>query len=135
MSSAIGNYYTSKNGSTNKYQYIIDQNDLIKAFNDSRNKLNYALLKESARQRFLIANSEGLKKKFFDAIIEDIKKSTDQLEQQVANDIAGYVIAAVNGGSYSAKGSAFGNFLGRSIGNAIIDLANQIWKEEDKFNY
>jgi len=24
MSSAIGNYYTSKNGSTNKYQYIID---------------------------------------------------------------------------------------------------------------
>ena len=60
MSSAIGRYYSSSNPAANKYEYIINQNDLIRAFNDSRNYLNYALLKESKRQRFLIANSRGL---------------------------------------------------------------------------
>lgn len=58
--SALGNYYISQNASNNRYEYIINQNDLIRAFNDSRNNLNYALLKESKRQRFLIANSRGL---------------------------------------------------------------------------
>jgi len=50
VTSALGRYY-------GKYEYILTDDQLIRAFNDSRNNLNYALLKESARQRFLIANS------------------------------------------------------------------------------
>ena len=50
VSSALGRYY-------GKYEYILTDDQLIRAFNDSRNNLNYALLKESSRQRFLISNS------------------------------------------------------------------------------
>ena len=43
--SAIGNYYKKQNGYHSKYEYVFDQDDLTRAFNDSRNRLRYALLK------------------------------------------------------------------------------------------
>ena len=101
--SAIGNYYQAKNSTNNRYEYIINQNDLIRAFNDSRNNLNYALLKESDRQRFLIANSRGLQQKFFRMINEDISKANNNLEKSVATDLYGYLMAAINGGTYTPK--------------------------------
>lgn len=60
MTKEIGSFSHSRTASGSKYEYIISQNQLVKAFNDSRNALNYPLLKESKRQRFLIANSKGL---------------------------------------------------------------------------
>lgn len=60
MTKEIGSFSHSRTANGSKYEYIISQDQLAKAFNDSRNALNYPLLKESKRQRFLIANSKGL---------------------------------------------------------------------------
>lgn len=125
---AIGRYYSQKNGSSSKYYYIADQDQLIKAFNDSRNYLNYALLKQSDRQRFLVANSQGLQERFFKMINEDISKAASNLQKSVAQDLYGYLMAAIQGGSYSSsKNSAFGVAIGRMLGNAFTDMLSDIW--------
>ena len=128
--SALGNYYSSQNSTNNRYEYIINQNDLIRAFNDSRNNLNYALLKESKRQRFLIANSRGLQEKFFRMINKDISKANNYLEKTVAADLYGYLMAAIHGGSYTPKSSGMdlGQILGRALGNTIVSLTETLWK-------
>lgn len=130
MQSAIGRYYSSSNSMNNKYEYIINQNDLIKAFNDSRNNLNYALLKESKRQRFLIANSRGLQEKFFKMINEDITRANQNLEKTVAADLYGYLMAAIHGGSYTPKNSGMdlGQIIGRALGKLLTSFAESLWK-------
>ena len=133
MSNYIGHFSKSGNQTHSRYQYIIDQNDLIKAFNDSRNYLNYGLLKESDRQRFLIANSQGLKEQFFKTINEDLTKATESLQNEVATDLASAVLAAVHGTSYKGSriGDAFSIHLGRAFGRALTKIAHAIWSNED----
>lgn len=127
VTSALGRYY-------GKYEYILTDDQLIRAFNDSRNNLNYALLKESNRQRFLIANSQGLKTKFFDSIKKDFANSTADIEKAIATDIYNYTMALFHGGAYnpSTANMNIGDVLGRAIGNTIVATAEAIWKNEDR---
>ena len=135
--SAIGDYYKRQNGYHSTYEYVLDQDDLTRAFMDSRNKLKYALLKQSDRQRFLIANSQGLKERFFKMINEDISKATANLQKAVASDLYSYLMTMINGGSLSSSShsNALGSAIGRALGNAVVDLAGEIWdriKENDR---
>ena len=132
MSDLIGNYINAKNHNSGRYEYIINQDQLIKAFNDSRNNLNYALLKESKRQRFLIANSQGLKEKFFDVVNKDLQKAADKIEQSITIDICNNITQLFNGGSMNPSSNInLGSALGRAIGSGIVAIADEILKLEE----
>ena len=133
MNDRIGTHSYQRGSGFGRYEYIINQDQLIKAFNDSRNNLNYALLKESNRQRFLIANSQGLKEKFIDVINRDLKHATDDIEKSIATDIYNYTMQLFNNGTMNGSSSLnLGSALGRAIGNGIVAIAEEIWKNEDR---
>ena len=130
MNNQIGSLTYAPRNNGGRYEYIISQDELIRAFNDSRNALNYPLLKESKRQRFLIANSKGLEQLFFKMVNEDIAKATATIEKNVAKDVYGYLMAAIHGTSYtpSANGLDLGAILGKALGETLTALATAIWE-------
>ena len=63
-------------------------------------------------------------------INEDISKANNNLEKTVATDLYGYLMAAINGGTYTPKnaGMDLGQLLGRALGNTIVSLAEALWE-------
>ena len=81
----------------------------------------------------MIANSKGLKEKFIDVINRDLKHATDDIEKSMATDIYNYTMQLFNNGTMNGSSSLnLGSALGRAIGNGIVAIAEEIWKNEDR---
>lgn len=81
----------------------------------------------------MIANSQGLKEKFIDVINKDLKHATDDIEKSMATDIYNYTMQLFNNGTMSSSSSLnLGSALGRAIGNGVVAIAEEIWKNEDR---
>ena len=81
----------------------------------------------------MIANSQGLKEKFIDVINRDLKHATDDIEKSIATDIYNYTMQLFNNGTMNGSSSLnLGSALGRAIGNGIVAIAEEIWKNEDR---
>ena len=81
----------------------------------------------------MIANSQGLKEKFIDVINRDLKHATDDIEKSIATDIYNYTMQLFNNGTMNGSSSLnLGSALGRAIGNGVVAIAEEIWKNEDR---
>ena len=81
----------------------------------------------------MIANSKGLKEKFIDVINRDLKHATDDIEKSMAVDIYNYTMQLFNNGTMNGSSSLnLGSALGRAIGNGVVAIAEEIWKNEDR---
>lgn len=79
---------------TNRYEYIMTSNDLLKSFIEAKRDLTYPLRKEVKRDRYIL-NAESLEK----ALEEAINKALTEVEKgmtDVANNTVNDVVSALN---------------------------------------
>lgn len=124
-----------------KYRYIYNSDDLARSFCENRKDLSYPLLKESMRQRYLIANTEGLQKAIAEMCSETIAEASEEMTRLVSDDIVNSVTYQLNNlvqmpnGTFVSKGliksskkslfaDALAKGLVKGVGNVIDDMIN-----------
>ena len=66
-------------------------------------------------------------------INRDLKHATEDIEKSMAVDIYNYTMQLFNNGTMSSSSSLnLGSALGRAIGNGVVAIAEEIWKNEDR---
>jgi len=132
----MGNIYAQikpKKGSA-IYQYIMTREDLGDALLDGQEDLSYRLMKESKRQRYLIANSKAMKelnekiqetvyneiiKVFISAdgfIVENINNALNQISAVTSNIGIKFKEVKPQSNTFLTR---FATMLGKSLGNSI----------------
>ena len=106
MKNHIGNLKRTagQNPSGNRYEYILSQDDLMRAYFESRRDLAYNLRKEVKRDRFIL-NSAGLEKELKKICDDAIQKASKQLAELVAADARNEVERQI-GAALSGKSAA-----------------------------
>lgn len=123
-----------KTSQESKYEYINTTDDMLSAMMRAHKDLQYPLLKESKRDRFLIANSEGLEKLIREILSEEMNQATNEIADLISYDMAIMVQQRVNGmltgkkaiikpSNYSQKIS---QLIGRAIGSAVKRLVQAL---------
>ena len=118
------NKVAGNSGTGSRYEFIMSQDDLMNAYFKSHQDLNYALRKQSKRDRFLVANSAGLQKEL-KRICDDILQNTSkELAELVAQDARTEVERQLNAalsGTTAAKSSNISRSRNTSkLANAIV---------------
>ena len=126
-----------------RYEYMLSGDDIMNAWAQAHADLGYPLKKESARQRYLIYNKQGLEKQINEIIteliinsekilIEMLKEDATQIMQELADSIN-----VVNNQVVIKKPSnqnSFGSKVGKYLGKAIAQATKKIIKEMTKDN-
>ena len=110
----------SGNDEITRYEYILSQNQLYKAYFNSRRDLRYALRKEVKRDRY-IENIEGLEKNLQKEIMNIIMQGSDAIADMVTSDMVNSINSAIGGGA-SVKNSTFEVNMGKALGKAFGEL-------------
>lgn len=143
MNNHLGNLSKLAGHPVTKYEYILSQNELTNAWVKAHADLGYPLLKESARDRYLITNKAGLEKKVNEVIAELIVNSKKILVDMLNQDATCTVQDVLNGidiknnkfvvgvtathtDSYASK---MAKFLGKAIGQAAGKIVDIMTKE------
>ena len=146
MRNHIGNINRAagNSGTGSRYEFIMSQDDLMNAYFQSHKDLNYALLKQSKRDRFLVANSAGLQKELKKICDDAIQKASKQLAELVAadarNEVERQIGAALSGKSAatasnnisrSQKTSALSDAIVGGFMSGIGGILNDMFDSED----
>lgn len=115
LARSIGTEYTG-----NRYDYILNQNDLYKALSQSRSMDGYALRKESARQRYLIMNDVELERVIQNIFAESVNQAGNEITNIVASDTVDMITNMING--------AIGGASGSKTAGKKFDLASELGK-------
>lgn len=129
---------------SNRYSYIISQNDLTNAYLQMKNDLGYPLMMDSKYRRAIVYNKEGLEKEISKMIDGCILANIKELEKMIVEDISNDVETMLNGitqaqngrvlmGKSNSKNASFTNIFAKSlakglvkgVGKMIDDIVNQ----------
>ena len=132
------------NNDSFRYSYILSQNDLYKAYAESRHDLTYRLKKEVKRDRFVL-NTDGLQEEIESTIDYCFKGIDRKLMNVLEKEINQLIDNAFTTMSHNLNGKpnihqnnhSFASELGRVLGNAISKSAEMIYKnltDEKKYN-
>ena len=135
---------------SNRYSYIVNQDDLTNAWLQMHNDLGYPLMVDSKYRRAIVYNKEGLEKQIQKMIAECIQASSKELADMVATDTVNEIAAQLNsltqaangqivigktgGGSNRSSGAAnrFAAALGRNLVKGFFKLIDDITEPTDK---
>ncbi len=73
--------------SSHRYSYIISESDLINAWLQMHNDLNYTLLTDSKYHRALVFNKPGLEKYIQENLIKQMEQNFNELSDIVTRDL------------------------------------------------
>lgn len=90
---------------TNRYSYIVSNDDLVNTYLKMRHELHYPLMVDSRNRRAIVYNKKGLEKKIQDMINECILSNIGELENMIANDVVDNITSQLNGLTQTANGS------------------------------
>ena len=114
---------------SNKYSYIVSQDDLTNAYLQMRNDLGYPLMMDSKYHRAIVYNKQGLEKKIAEMVNGCIIANIKELENMVAEDIGNDIESMLNGLVQSANGTiTLGKGSSRSGGSATKRFASALAK-------
>ena len=134
MKSHLGNISRMMGHDVGKYQYILNSNELLKSYYESKHDLPYPLRKETKRDRY-IYNAEGLQKDIIDIVNNAIKEAEQELANMISDDIVNMVYDKLNGvvGTANAKTkvtskatSIFASALARGIMNGLTKVYDEM---------
>ena len=94
---------------TNRYNYIVSNDDLINAYLQMRNELSYPLMIDSKNRRAIVYNKSGLEKKIQQLINDGIVDNIKKLESTIASDIVDSVVNQLNGVTQGTNGKIVSN--------------------------
>ena len=124
-----------------EYEYILNTDDLTRAWMEARKDLNYALRKEVKRDRYVL-NTEGLQRDLEKALTQAINEASDQLHQMVLNDLIPDIertlnLITVQNGQFKAppipkRRSSWASQLGKMLGKAIAKSTVKIFEDMTK---
>ena len=139
LNNHLGNLSRSAglNGATSSYEYILSQNDLQNAWVKAHTDLGYPLKKESARDRYLIYNRQGLENEINKVLTELIQNDLETIVQLIKEDTTVAIqdildsINVVNnnfvvGISSTSTTHNLSSKLGRLMGKAITKATKKI---------
>ena len=117
-----------------RYEYIVSQDDLFKAYANAHKDLRYALRKEAKRDRFIL-NTEGMQKTINETMIDVFTEASDVLSDAVSTDIINKVQGAFNGSGAASSKSSFsadvGSMLGKAFGQSLVNLFDELLDPDD----
>lgn len=114
---------------SNKYNYIINQSDLVNSYLQMRNDLKYPLMMDSKYRRAIIYNKQGLEKKITDMVNECIIANIKELEKMIEEDIGNDIESMLNGLVQAANGTVtLGKPNNKSGSSATNRFANALAK-------
>lgn len=116
-----------------RYEYILSQDQLYKSYFDCRKDLNYALRKETKRDRY-IENMEGLEASMQKEIIDAIVKSSDIITEMIADNMVRSINSAVEGGTIKSKSFEIdmGKALGKAFGKMPFVILDEIINNDEQ---
>ena len=126
MKSHMGNIgRLSGSNLTNRYSYIVSQDELVNAYLQMRNELGYPLMIDSKNRRAIVYNKKGLENKIQQIINKSIIDNIDMLDNVIVADITNKLNSITQdiNGNLSAKNSgrnSMMNLLGNSIVKGIM---------------
>lgn len=124
----------------NKYQYILNSDDLTNAYLQMRNDLGYPLMVDSKYRRAIVYNKQGLEKRIQQMINDTIEEAAKTLSNLVVADIThqlnNITMAAngkmvVGGGSSWNMGKMLGSALGKGLVNGFFTILDEITDNDD----
>ena len=89
---------------TNRYSYIVSNDDLVNAYLKMRHELQYPLMVDSRNRRAIVYNKKGLEKQIQKLINECIVANIKELEKMVVDDILNEISNGLNGLTQTANG-------------------------------
>lgn len=114
---------------SNRYNYIVSQDELTNAYLQMRSELGYPLMIDSKYRRAIVWNKKGIEKKISDMIKNCIFANLKQLESIVAKDIAEEIRMQLQGIKQMQNGTIVtGKVKSSSFENEIVRFANTITK-------
>lgn len=108
------NRVAGNSGTGSRYEFIMSQDDLMNAYFNSHKDLNYALLKQSKRDRFLVANSAGLQKELKKICDDILQNASKELAELVAQDARTEVERQLNAALSGKTAATASNNISRS---------------------
>lgn len=123
---------------SHRYSYILNENDLYRAYTQMRDELGYPLMVDSKYRRAIVYNKKGLEKQIRQSINDTIISNIHLLERMVVEDIVGMlngIVQSANGtitiGKSAVSKSATNLFVDamvkgvvKGVGNVIEDMTN-----------
>ena len=124
-----------------RYEFILSQDDLLRAYFESHKDLNYNLRKESKRDRFIM-NTPAMQQEINKICGNAIQKASKELAELVAADARNEVERQINaalGGSAattsknnsSRSTSALSNAIVGGLMSGIGGIINDMFESED----
>lgn len=95
MQNHLGNWSRVVGHPVTRYEYILSGDELTNAWVQAHADLNYALKKESARDRYLIYNKKGLEKQIEQVVMNSIAAAAKELPAVIAEDAINEIMAAL----------------------------------------
>ena len=109
---------------SNRYSYIISQNDIYKAYNDMRDELDYPLVMDSKYRRAIVYNKKGLEKKINEVVNNTILNNIQLLDRMVVQDIVTQLnsIKQTSNGTLAVSNTtnSFASMLGSALAKGIV---------------
>lgn len=113
---------------SNRYSYIVSQDDLTNAYLQARNDLGYPLMMDSKYRRAIVYNKKGLEKKIAEMVNDCIIANIKELERMVAEDIGNDIESMLNGLVQTSNGTVtLGKGSSRS-GSGTVRFASALTK-------
>ena len=133
MKSHLGNLSRALGHDVGKYQYILNSNDVLKSYYESKKDLPYPLRKETKRDRY-IYNSDGLQKDLIDIVNNAMMDAEKELSNMVSDDIVNMVYNKMNGivGAASSSKSTTNKTaaaFGKALANSLMSNLSKIYDE------
>lgn len=94
---------------SNRYNFVVSNDELINAYLQMRNELGYPLMIDSKNRRAIVYNKIGLEKKIQQLINDGIVDNIKRLESTIANDIVDSVYKQLNGVIQNGNGKVISN--------------------------
>lgn len=120
---------------SNRYSYILSQDELLNAYFQQRQDLQYALRKEIKRDRFIL-NSRGLEKELNRILEEAITEAANQMLiwlSEDANNVLQSVLDGIPSGTLKLSPSThrFIKMLTTQAVNETMNIINEITNPND----
>ena len=126
------------NDVSNRYNYIVSNDDLTNAYLQMRDELGYPLMVDSKNRRAIVYNKKGLEKKIQELINQSILSNIQLLERMIVEDVVSSITMSINGIGKGSNGgtlvknnsatsmfaSALAKGLVLSVGKLIDEITN-----------
>lgn len=113
---------------SNRYSYVISEDDLTNAWLQMHNDLGYPLMMDSKYRRAIIYNKQGLERQITQMVNNCIIANMKELERMVIEDIGKDLESMLNGITQAANGTITLGKPQSKSGNATNRFADALAK-------